>query len=132
MQAWESNCFANIVRVASVYPHVSLVIFYREMYFSDKGSNSPEGWKIEKSSLTGENRQTLLSQRKNPNIGKPECLSYDYSTDTLFWVDTQNYAVKSYSIQNPSIKVVIQRLTAGINWPGIANFQVRWIVLFLS
>ena len=93
------------------------------MYFSDKGIATPEGWKIEKANLLGENRQVVLSDRRGDGLGKPECLSYDYSTDTLYWVDTRDFVVKAYNFRDP-VRTVVTGLTAGISWPGITNYQV--------
>ena len=91
------------------------------MYFSDKGNAFRH--KIEKANLLGENRQVILSQEGGDQIGKPECLSYDYSTDTLYWVDGYDFAVKAYNFQDP-VRTVVTGLTPGISWPGITNYQV--------
>ena len=96
------------------------------MYFADKGVNSPDGWKIEEASLMGQNRKVFLSQAQGHNVGIPECLSYDYSFDTLYWVDSQSFVVKSHELRTPGqIRTIVSGLTSGISWPGITNFQVR-------
>ena len=91
------------------------------MYFSDKGNAFRH--KIEKANLLGENRQVILSQEGGDQIGKPECLSYDYSTNTLYWVDGYDFAVKAYNFRDP-VRAVVTGLTRGIRWPGITNYQV--------
>ena len=103
------------------------------MYFSDKGVNSPDGWKIEEASLLGQNRKVLLSQAQRHDVGSPECLSYDYSYDTLYWVDSQSFVVKSHELRTPGqIRTIVSGLTSGISWPGITNFQVRIKGLFIE
>ena len=95
------------------------------MYFADKGATQ-DGWKIEEASLMGQNRKVLLSQAQGHDVGKPECMSYDYISDTLYWVDTQRYVVKSHDLRVPGqIRTIISGLTSGISWPGITNFHVR-------
>ena len=97
--------------------------YYREMYFTDKG-NSPDGYKLEKASLTGENREVILSYQKQDNIGIPEGLTMDYQTDTIYWVDKALYGVKSYNFRTRELKEVITGLQRDIEWPGIAVHEV--------
>ena len=99
------------------------------MYFSDKGNAFRH--KIEKANLLGENRQVILSQEGGDQIGKPECLSYDYSTDTLYWVDGYDFAVKVYNFRDP-VRTVVTGLTRGISWPGITNYQVCITFCFIT
>ncbi len=98
------------------------------MYFTDKG-NSPEGYKIEKASLVGGNREVILSFKGQNNIGVPEGLTMDYQTDTLYWIDKANFGVKSYNFRTRELKDVINGLQRDIEWPGIAVHEVSIAVL---
>lgn len=71
--------------------------FYRKLYYADQGGNGLPS-KIGGMSLSGSNPFVVLQRR----VEKPEYITLDRNTETLYWTDSGRQWVSILNLGKPS------------------------------
>ena len=90
----------NIKRDILIINSIPVFFCFRYLFWTDWGS-SP---KIERSSLSGENRQTIISA----DIVWPNDVAVDYTSNRLYWIDAHSDKLESANLDGKNRQLQVQ------------------------
>ena len=97
--------------------HASFFFFQRLLYWTDVGKNP----KIEQAAMDGTARRIIV----NENLGSPNGLTMDHSSNRLYWIDANRDRIEEFDLNNSNRRVILI-FTTDVSPFGLAMNQ-NWL-----
>lgn len=102
------------VDVSGIHTSFLLLFCQRVLYWSDVGKNP----KIEQAAMDGTSRRIIV----NKNLGEPNGLTMDYSSNRLYWIDAKLDRMEEFDLNNRNRRFILS-FTTDVSPFGLAMNQ---------
>ncbi|XP_021948531.2 low-density lipoprotein receptor-related protein 1 isoform X4 [Folsomia candida] len=104
----EGQFFSTIIQGKNDLKNVNSLAVnpYKTQIYWPEGITTSD-FKIQMASMDGSKRKTLSTSRDNPSLENPASLSYDFTSERLYWINLNTEIIQYYSFHTKEVKKLI-------------------------